>query len=365
MGLRQAISVVKWTKSLFLQTIFLMAVFSEAIFTIIAQSLIYKFLLSNSSVVLQEGTSRGYPVYLMLFIFCKVFECYLSLDSLLSKNLMQLFGFIIFHMCSIAYAGIQFIQLNRAFQEIFSSIQSLPQPLYYDYSDLITSANTQYTMCHTLLIVLVSIMGAFQFLYFYFGYRMLYELRWDVYKRLGADLTRKIMYRSYLLFHLAFKLMLFFHFCFAAQYLMLVQDTTDWEKALAVLYLLMLVIVIPVGLYAVRHEKKWIMWLFFVALLLAIGFVTVRVVRIYTAPDRLQAYANVGVLLTVFGGLSIAVTAWTLRWAIQCFMNFDKGMTAVLLQGKSAKETGVERAFSLDDDYEEDEAESYVVARES
>jgi len=100
---------------------------------------------------------------------------------------------------------------------------------------------------------------------------------------------------------------------------------------------------------------------------LSIGFLTVRLVRIYTDADRAEEYANIGILLTVFAALSIVVNAWTLGCAVQCLLNFDKGLKPFLVVGGGSEQQqaggpgagpGRARMLSLDDDDLEEDGSS-------
>jgi hypothetical protein len=319
----------------------LLTVLLEAIIVIALESVLFAQLVSEDIVDITDGPARGLPIYLIIFILSQVFQVVLVFDAISNKNTIQILGFVFFNLCCFMYSILQVAQVRAALLMDYGTTVELQQEW-----------KMVFTRMQTYIIVVIVVTALCEIFYGWMALRMYKEFGWSVYKKIGADIQKKRMYRNYHILLMLLKLDVFFFLGFALQFLLLVLRDVDLEKGLTIAALPITLVIIISAVFAVRRERKPIMIFFICGVVLAIVYFLYKTVRIWTDPKRATKYTNVSVYLTVFSVLSLLVSMATLVMSIVCFRDFGKGLKPYLTGEKDLgkEEEPGNRRIVLDDE---------------
>ncbi|EIE87872.1 hypothetical protein RO3G_12583 [Rhizopus delemar RA 99-880] len=241
----------KYSIYLVLVTIF------EAVIIIILEAVLLARLGELST---DEGLQKGIPVYLSIFIFSLVFQVALAWDAVHNKNTIQIIAFILFNLCCFGYTVFQFKQITEALTFVFPDEWEIVQNL------------------QKIIIASPVVSGVCQLVYFYLGTRLYLEYGWRIYKKIGADPDIRR---------------------FSIQFLVLVLQKGDAEYPLTIVALPATCLALILAVYAVRHESKQLMALFFVGLAAGVAYFIFKICRIYDVSQAWK-YKYVNEVLTFF-----------------------------------------------------------------
>jgi len=217
-----------------------------------------------------------------------------------------------------------------------------------------------FAMLQSYVITVIVVIFVCQLIFTWLSFNLYKQFGWKVYKKIGADLQKKNMYRSFHIFLLLLKLDFFFFLGFAIQLMMLVLTSTDVETYLTIVAIPIIFFVLIGAVFGVERENRAFMLAFMFGLGLAIAYFVYKTVRIYTDPNygtQNSIYFGVSIYLTVFAILSLLMTLATLYFSIVCYLNFDKGLKPFHLAQKKGRvdtedmmQEGGGGRFVLDDD---------------
>ncbi|RKP11239.1 hypothetical protein BJ684DRAFT_4811, partial [Piptocephalis cylindrospora] len=182
------------------------------------------------------------------------------------------------------------------------------------------------------LIIVIVVTGIAELAFLWLSWKLFQEFGWRIYKKIGADVRKKRMYRAYHILLMLLKLDVFFFIGFAVQFIMLVLKFDDAEFSLTIVALPVIILILLAAVYAVRREQVHMMFAFMIGLLCAISYFLFKTIRIWTDPQRKKKYDNVKYYLTVFSFISLLMSLVTLVQAILCYLNFGKGLKPYLLR---------------------------------
>ncbi|KAG1054062.1 hypothetical protein G6F46_000507 [Rhizopus delemar] len=311
----------------------LVTIFEAVIIIILEAVLLARFNRSLGELSTDEGLQKGIPVYLSIFIFSLVFQVALAWDAVHNKNTIQIIAFILFNLCCFGYTVFQFKQITEALTFVFPDEWEIVQNL------------------QKIIIASPVVSGVCQLVYFYLGTRLYLEYGWRIYKKIGADPDIRNMYRWYQIFLTIIKLDIFFFLGFSIQFLVLVLQKGDAEYPLTIVALPATCLALILAVYAVRHESKQLMALFFVGLAAGVAYFIFKICRIYDVSQAWK-YKYVNEVLTFFACVTLFLLLLTITNAAICWSNFDKGLKGHLLKdldhpNSSCEENGG-RTLSLD-----------------
>ncbi|CAO3634783.1 unnamed protein product [Cunninghamella echinulata] len=295
-----------WSKSRNSILLVTVAIF-EAIVVIALQAYIFATLKNLNVQAINDDV--GIPIYLLIFIISQLFQVALAWDAVRAQNTIQVIAFLLFNLCCFIYSVFQFKQMGSAINDNV-------------LSGLITK----------LLIVNTVVTGVCEIIYLYLGARLYQEFGWRIYKKIGADPEIRNMYRWYQILISLFKLDVFFFLAFCLQYLVLVLKYNDYEFGLTIAALPVTCIFLSLVIYAVRHENKYLVYIFFVGLVAGCAYFSFKIGRMR---DQTTSYYHnfdhVREFLTFFACVDLTlVLLSTVNTAI-CLSNFGKGLKPHLL----------------------------------
>ncbi|KAG0257769.1 hypothetical protein DFQ27_004951 [Actinomortierella ambigua] len=158
--------------------------------------------------------ARALSVYHVLFMVAQFFQLALLCDAVYHKNTIQIIATVVFGIAMVAYAGVQIKQAS----DILDKSQPLPSAIL----DIFRTNNNPYHASLPYEIAVIVLMVLFSAVFIFMAYKLYKEFGWSIYKKIGADLQMRDMYKVYQLFIMILKFDIFFWLGFSAQFLTVV-----------------------------------------------------------------------------------------------------------------------------------------------
>ncbi|KAJ2956720.1 hypothetical protein NQZ79_g7479 [Umbelopsis isabellina] len=256
-----------------------------------------------------DQLGQGIPIYLIIFIFSQVFQVLLAIDAVRAQNTIQIIGIVLFNLCCFIYSIFQFRQINDSIKVPSTSPDAAT-------SAWLESVITKYLIAASVII------GVCELVYCYLGARLYQEFGWRIYKKIGAD----------------------------PEIRMLVLHSGDVEYPLTIIALPLTCLFLLLAVYAVKHESRQLIIIFFIGTAAAVAYFIFKIYRIYD-PSQAGKYLYTKDFLTFFASVSLTLLILTITNGIICWMNFDKGLKAHLLRDAPTLEysnTAGDRTMTLD-----------------
>ncbi|GAA5830622.1 hypothetical protein JCM11251_002536 [Rhodosporidiobolus azoricus] len=311
------------------QTLATWAFFSVTALETIADGVIVAVLLNSFEeklwqTVLRRDEKSVLPVYLGLFILAHVFQLAFAIDALIAKNIIQIFGLLLFNSLFLVYSLVQI-------HEIHSLIEGdVLRVLVWFIPGLISLTEVTY---------IVTIWPIWK------------EFGWSIFKKIGADLRVKRCYAWYQVFLVILKFDVFFFVAFSLQLVLLVPTQTAAERGLTIAALPVSVGILLLGWYAVKQENKVAFFAFITGCAVGTAYFVYKLFIIYR--DRLEDYRLVFKSLTVFAALCLAALVWTTTCVCICYRHFGRGLKYHMSKGEALASTS---ALELKDTGDLDDA---------
>ncbi|ORZ24505.1 hypothetical protein BCR42DRAFT_403086 [Absidia repens] len=299
----------------------------EAVIVIALQAAIFAQFQLHQAETQRTTQGTGIPVYLMIFILSQLFQVALAWDAVRAQNTIQVIAFLLFNLCCFIYSIFQFSQMHKV----------VDQP-------------TLGLLITRLLIVNAVVTGVCELVYLYLGARLYQEFGWKIYRAIGADPEIRNMYRWYQILLSLLKLDIFFFLAYSIQYLVLVLQMNDYEFALTIVALPVTCLFLLLIVYAIRHESKYMVILFFVGLAAGCAYFSFKIARMCD-PSQQHKFIYVREFLIFFASVDLTLVVLTITNTLICLFNFDKGLKPHLLRDRSkSTETNNQgdRTLSLD-----------------
>lgn len=147
---------------------------------------IYSLLSSEELLQTSEGKQRGFPIYLIIFILSQVFQLALVYDAVKDQNIIQMIGVVVFNFCCFMYSILQIFQIRQIVSK-------------YNVSSEIETINDFYNHLFPWLVTVSVVLFACGLLFIFLTWKLFQEFGWHIYKKIGADLTKKSTTSSFAL----------------------------------------------------------------------------------------------------------------------------------------------------------------------
>ncbi|KAI8374567.1 uncharacterized protein BYT42DRAFT_576775 [Radiomyces spectabilis] len=265
----------------------------------------YAFLLLNLQRLKDEN------VFFALF---HVFQLYLGMDAIIRQNVIQL----------MAHTANEFLSIVLALVQLGETLKWRSRVATVDDRFQLSTSRFWFGMALKYEISLAVVMAALTGIFAYLCVKLLQEFGWNVYKRIGADITLQERFRTAQLFLLNLKLDAFFHTVFCIFWLVIMTQENYMKKSQAglawyVLHWLLTLGLVPapfVARYGLMSEKPKVMMAYQTfQVLVAVDFIVI-----------LQQSASSWVFWVLAVCLAIFLSICTIILAILVTRNFDKGL---------------------------------------
>ncbi|ORY04161.1 hypothetical protein K493DRAFT_345774 [Basidiobolus meristosporus CBS 931.73] len=221
---------------------------------------------------------KALSIYYILFIIAQIFQLILCLDATYNKNTIQVIALAIFNFLAMGYAILQHIQAKNII------VSENIADIYPGYN---ASRNLEYAIIILMLIFSLS--------FAYEAYQLYQEYGWNIYKKIGADLRMRSIYKVYQILLMLLKFDIFFLLGFSVQYLALVIDTSqspgnDELIIHVTVSLCGTISMMILSFWALRAENRFGIIVFMLACFTTLGYLIYKLVIMYT-PDGSLSYS--------------------------------------------------------------------------
>lgn len=261
-----------------------------------------------------DPESRKMPVYLSIFAMAHLFQFAMALDAVYNRNTLQFIALTIFNALFLVYAIIQIGEIGGP-----SSSSGIP--------------------IHVLTTVIPIVISVAELAYIGLGWKIYNEFGWKVYKYLGADRRIKSMYAYYQIFLCLVKFDLFFWCGFSVQFIWLVLSEHNAEYYLTCLAFPLSILVLVVGHFAARHEKKWAMFAFMTGCAGAMVYFMYKLVEVVRRHGT-ATFVDVWKSLTIFSVFAIVLLLTTFVFACMVTNNFGRGLKNQMAKNQNMARRG-------------------------
>jgi len=260
------------------------------------------------------------PCYLAIFALAEIFQVYMAFDALRLRNVIQLFGILLFHLAMMVFAAIQVHQTKGALV-IYSAAECAAELDFVRCG----GPGTLFNEVRPFLIVAPCIIGA-SWLVLAFLFTKLYEeFGWAIFHVVGANPKLKSMYRYYQIMICLLKFDFFFFTGVTMQLLILVLQRQSAEFGITIAAIpIVLVLLILCGM-AVQREVKPVMAISLVMMLASLTYFIYKLVRFYQ-PQNAEQYSTTRASLTIFTILAFLLLFASFGVGLRCFSDFDRGL---------------------------------------
>jgi Ca2+/Na+ antiporter len=170
--------------------------------------------------------------------------------------------------------------------------------------------------------------------------KLVRDLGWQVYKRLGANIQHRRMYVVHQILLTLLKLNVFFFIALAAQLLTLVimdGETFPWT----IMFILIPACLMSAVLAYLSLQREHVlgMAIFVVSCVAAMGYLIFKLVRVVQTVDAdPDPYKYSRTVLLTFIGINLALQILTCIYAIRCMRNFGHGLLAARRKFKQERQ---------------------------
>ncbi|KAF9139482.1 hypothetical protein BGX30_007892 [Mortierella sp. GBA39] len=287
-------------------------------------------------------TTSVLSVYHVLFIVAQIFQLILLCDAMFNKNTIQIMALVAFNAAMVAYAGVQVKQASDILVRTEGS-NTLANMILNIFA--LNPSATPYHASKPYEIAVVVLMVVFASGFAVIAYKLYKEFGWSIYKKIGADLAMRDMYKIYQIFIMILKFDIFFQLGFSAQFISVIvlayNSSIDEDKGgpspadqvafrnVLIIHLVLSVgacIILPVLAWrGLKRECKYSMAAFICGGVGTLVYNIIKLNQVFVFPVR---FAGANKFLTFFLILNLLLGVVTLYLAWQCTKNFNNGLNA-------------------------------------
>ncbi|ORX61400.1 hypothetical protein DM01DRAFT_1316117 [Hesseltinella vesiculosa] len=250
------------------------------------------------------------------FIGLQVWVMSMAVDATVHQNAAEVFALAFLYVIYAVLGGLQILDNDRWQANLSVSGSSST----FSLTPLITA--------HSLEIALTVCLAVFAVLFVYISYKLVLDFGWEIYKKIGADLSIQKMYRAFQYFVLCLKIDIFVEFlvsCFYfLQFVIKPGNVRHWQ---AWIFLVITVSILPMlwlARQSVAKESKAQMIGFLIFQILVIfEFVLVLIGTSSDAWYIWICFVSIGVVFAVV----------TIVFGCICINNFNRGLFPFVQRG--------------------------------
>ncbi|KAI9221610.1 hypothetical protein BC828DRAFT_366062 [Blastocladiella britannica] len=272
-----------------------------------------------------QSAGTAITVYHVIFMLATLLQLYITLDSVLHQNSVELISLTILNVGLFGYAVMQFFQGRDYFGTIVPKVVpgfDVPTNVFHIPSIVVSLAFLVGTAA--------------------LSYKLHQVYGWAIYKRIGADIGLRRQMMHYFFLMMLLKIDVFFYASFSLQFLVTgIISTTNGSSSLSTFEIglhVVVSVVMIVSLYmlcvsAVRQEHSNLMLTFMAGTVCTMGYLVWKLIQVNDQTARFQSVKK-SITFSIVFCLVLAV-ATTIN-AFVCYRNFGTGLKQHL--GKQAGE---------------------------
>ncbi|KAJ1922362.1 hypothetical protein IWQ60_006576 [Tieghemiomyces parasiticus] len=262
-------------------------------------------------------SSGSILVYDSLFIVGQLFFVVIAWEAVAHKNTIQVIATTCFNCLLFVYALIQY----------FNNVNIAP-------------ADSTASNLLVLRLCLGAITGVCSIAFAALTWELFLDFGWKIFKKLGADLAVRTMFKRRQVLITLFKLDVFFFVGYAIQTATLVLKVTDAETWVQIGVVMPgSVLVLTLGFYALHWENARCMLVVMFCLAVSPAYFIYRLVRMYTVGNHgtMDPYWDTREYLLFFIIVNIVLILGTLYSCWLCYRDFGKGLKTRTLDYQNGK----------------------------
>ncbi|CAD6585312.1 MAG: Polypeptide release factor (eRF1) in translation termination [Tremellales sp. Tagirdzhanova-0007] len=333
------IKIIKWRSKVFPSSIpcrlLLLTVILESLVDLsIEGNILWRFnveVTSSNSTELELENKRRLPIYLIIFGLAHLWQLFLTVIAIRTRNTVQVIALTIFNFAFLGYAIIE----ARSSAPISELREILGDNLADSLDKGPSEAKTLLTLpLNVLTAVVIAVITICCLVLLVLAYFIRREFGWERYRFLGADLRIRKLYFRFQIFECICYFSAFFCAGFSIQLIWLVLQTNDVEYIITCIAFPISVILIIIGRFAAKFENRPCMGVFMIGLLGGCAYFIFKLIRIWQ--QRSTTYVALTKSLTTFDALSLVSLISCLVSGGIVWMDFGKGLKEAFLSQPGA-----------------------------
>ncbi|KAJ2122509.1 hypothetical protein IW147_003377 [Coemansia sp. RSA 720] len=311
--------------------IYLLSVFTLACACIICESYILYLIRQSHTTALdnvwqvpgvQQAVTTSittYMVYNVLFILAQVYTLVLCMEALAHRDIIQVIVVVVFYFICAVFAVTRYL--------VFFKRPSVAARMF-------TRDSNMYLMQVTVLVAYVLSIASLSVL----SYKLKEVVGWNVFKRLGADISLHRSYMWHQLLMMLLKMDIYFIGSYLVQMTALVLKADDIETWLQItVFIPFCVILIAGSFFALHGERRHLMEFLSACWFLSVGYFVFKVYRvnepsIVHRPDDPYADSRPFFMITIAVCMLLVIATGVA--SVMCICSFGSGLKEAIAYDK-------------------------------
>lgn len=293
-----------------------------AAITALQLTVLFRYLDWVNPVIYQVPLSYTAPISIAVFVGGCIYQSFLTIDAFRIKNNIQLFAQCICNICLSISSAMQYGQIKKAVHRVTKGYDMFHTP--FAKLDIPFWSQT-----NPLLIAGIVVVFGCTVAMCYLAYKLHREFAWALYKDISADINIRSRYLTYQVYLVLIKLSLYFLIAFIIVYGFVNVHYVQPEFSLTIGIIPVSILQIGLAVYYTRVEAALGMAFTILVYLAGIAYLISRIIvlcgnSLYsktTLKDEQLLFAIVAIFFIFAATVS----------AVQCWLNFGKGLKPILL----------------------------------
>ncbi|CAG8030853.1 unnamed protein product [Penicillium salamii] len=271
--------------------------------------------------IIQITPSYIVPVDSAIMFFACIYVFLLALDAVHHRNNVLLLAICVSNACALVFS----VMLYRNMEEIVNEMPSQRDGLNHP---LVDQDRNIWTLIQGFQLACPIMIGLCTLATWASSFQLQKQYAWAIYRSVRGDSETKSRYLNYEIYLVLVKVAVFFIICFVLQYGLVDVHFEEPEFGLTMALLPATLLLMILGVYVVRFERKWPMGFVIVCYLAMVAYLLSRIIILYG--DGFRALTAGKDMMLFFAITALVLLVLTLICSIRCFMNFGHGLKPII-----------------------------------